>query len=499
MQPNYILALDQGTTSSRAILFDAKGKIQGSAQEEFTQHFPKNGWVEHDPTDIWESQIRVARKVLSDHGVDASQIAGIGITNQRETTLVWDKKTGKPVYPAIVWQDRRTAAFCDQLKREGHAETVRERTGLVLDAYFSGTKLNWILDNVEGARKRAENGELLFGTVDSWLIWNLTGGKVHATDYANASRTLLFNYRSLEWDPFLIELLKVPESMLPELKPNSGYFGDAGAELFGTAIPIHGAAGDQQAALFGQACFEAGMAKNTYGTGCFMLMNTGSAPVSSEAGLLSTLAWHINGQTTYALEGSVFIAGAAIQWLRDGLKLIDDSPDSEFYAMKVPSSEGVYVVPAFAGLGAPYWDMYARGAIFGLTRGVQKAHLIRATLESLAYQTRDVLDAMEQDAGLKLHRLRVDGGASSNNLLMQFQADILNTIVERPQVIESTAAGAAYLAGLSADLWDINLLQKNWSLEAQFEPDMSEATRNTYYKGWQKAVKRSMQWEEEAE
>jgi glycerol kinase len=497
MNTSYILALDQGTTSSRAILFRADGSIQGIAQEEFTQHFPRNGWVEHSPSDVWESQLRVARRVLKEQGVEASQIAGIGITNQRETTLVWNRNTGKPVYPAIVWQDRRTAAFCDQLRQDGHSDEVRQRTGLVLDSYFSGTKLNWILNQVEGARASAEQGELLFGTVDTWLIWNLTGGKVHATDYSNASRTLLFNYRTLDWDPYLLDMLEVPAAMLPALRPNSGHFGDTSAELFGRPIPIFGAAGDQQAALFGQACFEPGMAKNTYGTGCFMLMNTGDAPVQSEAGLLSTLAWQVDGKTTYALEGSVFIAGAAIQWLRDGLKLIDESPDSEFYAMKVPSSEGVYVVPAFAGLGAPYWDMYARGAIFGLTRGVQKAHLIRATLESLAYQTRDVLDAMEQDAGLRLNRLRVDGGASANNLLMQFQADILNTIVERPKVIESTACGAAYMAGLAAGIWDMDLLKKQWSLETQFEPDMPEDTREKLYRGWRKAVKRSMAWEEE--
>ncbi|MEL6699842.1 MAG: glycerol kinase GlpK, partial [Bacteroidota bacterium] len=446
MSNRYILALDQGTTSSRAILFDHEFHIVGKAQKEFTQIFPQPGWVEHDPQEIWESQLSVAREVMKTKGVEAHQIAGIGITNQRETTIIWDKETGKPIHNAIVWQDRRTSAICDALKTEGLTEYVREHTGLVIDAYFSGTKIKWLLDHVEVE----DPSKLAFGTVDTWLIWNLTGGRLHATDYTNASRTLVYNINNLDWDEKMLKVLDIPRDILPEVRPSSGDFGTTDPKWFdGVEIPIRGVAGDQQAALFGQACFEPGMSKNTYGTGCFLLMNTGTQPVKSESGLLTTLAWGIDGQVNYVLEGSIFIAGAAIQWLRDELKMLDEAPDSEYYAMKASTSEGVYVVPAFAGLGAPYWDMYARGAMFGLTRGTSKAHIIRATLESLAYQTRDVLDAMQKDCGQTITTLRVDGGASANNLLMQFQADILNTPVERPKVVETTAQGAAYLAGLA--------------------------------------------------
>ena len=493
----YILALDQGTTSSRAILFDREGKIIAVSQQEFTQIFPQPGWVEHDATEIWDTQLSVARAVLRKAEVAATQIAGIGITNQRETTLIWDRATGEPIHNAIVWQDRRTAAFCDELTAKGHTEYIRENTGLVVDAYFSGTKARWLLNQVEGARERAERGELCFGTIDSWLVYKLTAGQVHATDYSNASRTMMYNIQTLSWDDHMLELLDVPKAILPEVKPSSGHFGDTAQVLFGTPIPIAGIAGDQQAALFGQICHEPGMAKNTYGTGCFMLMNTGEKLVHSKNGLLTTIGWGLDGKVTYALEGSVFIAGAAIQWLRDGLKLIDDAPDSEYYAMKNNSSEGVYVVPAFAGLGAPYWDMYARGAIFGLTRGTKKSHLIRATLESLAYQTKDVLDAMESDAGQALTTLKVDGGASANNLLMQFQSDMLEVPVERPSIIETTALGAAYLAGLAVGYWQKSDLSAKWQLEARFEPEMSEEERNKRYKGWQKAVKRTMDWEKE--
>ncbi|WP_020538754.1 glycerol kinase GlpK [Lewinella cohaerens] len=495
----YILALDQGTTSSRAIVFNHDGKIVDSAQQEFTQLFPKPSWVEHNANEIWETQLGVARQVLAKTGINASQLAAIGITNQRETTLVWDRQTGEPIHNAIVWQDRRTAAFCDELKANGHTDYIRENTGLVVDAYFSGTKVRWILNEVEGAKERAEKGELCFGTIDSWLVYKLTGGKVHATDYSNASRTMLYNIKNLEWDTKLLELMDVSAAILPEVKPSSGLFGETVADLLGAAVPIAGIAGDQQAALFGQVCHEPGMAKNTYGTGCFMLMNTGTKLVHSEAGLLSTIAWGLNGEVTYALEGSVFIAGAAIQWLRDGLKLIDDAPDSEYYAMKRSSSEGVYVVPAFAGLGAPYWDMYARGAIFGLTRGTSKSHLIRATLESLAFQTKDVLDAMEKDAGRPLTTLKVDGGASANNLLMQFQADMLDVPVERPSIIETTALGAAYLAGIAVGYWSQEELAAKWQLDASFSPDMISEDRAKLYKGWQKAVKRTMDWEDKEE
>lgn len=493
---HFILALDQGTTSSRAILFDKDGQIRAVEQQEFTQYFPKPGWVEHDPLEIWNTQLAVARGVLSKNGIQSSQVKAIGITNQRETVVVWEKATGNPIHRAIVWQDRRTAALCKQLKADGEEEYIREHTGLVADAYFSGTKVKWILDNVPGARDRAKKGEVLFGTIDSWLIYKLTNGQKHITDVTNASRTLLYNIRKLDWDDHMMQVLDVPRAMLPEVKSSSEVYAHTADDLFETSIPIAGIAGDQQAALFGQTCFQKGMAKNTYGTGCFMLMNTGSEPIASKAGLLTTVAWQLDGKVTYALEGSVFIAGAAIQWLRDALKIIDEAPDSEYFAMKVEHPDGVYVVPAFAGLGAPYWDMYARGAIFGLTRGTTKAHLIRATLESLAYQTKDVLDAMEKDAGTSLKMLRVDGGASANNLLMQFQADILGTPVERPTIIETTALGAAYLAGLATDFWTQDDLTKSDHIDQSFTPDMDTTERDTLYKGWQKAVERTMGWED---
>jgi glycerol kinase len=500
MEKKYILALDQGTTSSRAILFDKSGQIVGVAQKEFTQIYPKPGWVEHDPMEIWGTQSGVAREVLETKGVRPQEVAAIGITNQRETTVVWDKETGKPIYHAIVWQDRRTAEICDALKEKGLEPYIRENTGLVIDAYFSGTKIKWILDNVEGAREKAAKGELLFGTIDTWLIWNLTRGRVHITDYSNASRTMLYNIKELKWDETLLAELGIPASMLPEVRPSSTIYGVTDPQTFGGAeIPIAGVAGDQQAALFGQTCFEPGTAKNTYGTGCFMLMNTGEKRVASQSGLLTTIAWGLDGKVEYALEGSIFIAGAAIQWLRDGLKFIDTAADSEYYAGKVQDPDGVYVVPAFAGLGAPYWDMYARGAIFGLTRGTRKEHIIRATLDSLAYQTKDVLSAMESDSGIQLRGLRVDGGAVANNLLMQFQADILGVPVERPAVTETTALGAAYLAGLAVGFWTKDDIANNSRLDAVFEPKMDEETRTKLYKGWKKAVKRTFNWEKDEE
>jgi glycerol kinase len=489
-----IIALDQGTTSSRAVLFDSQGQIRAIAQQEFRQIFPKPGWVEHDAEEIWATQMAMLTRLISENNVDADSIAGIGITNQRETAVVWDRKTGEPVHNAIVWQDKRTAPICEELKKRGLADYVKENTGLVIDSYFSGTKVKWILDNVEGVRKRAENGELAFGTIDTWLIWKLTNGKVHATDYSNASRTMLFNIRKLDWDEKMLKELGVPASMLPQVKPSSHTFGQW--ELNGKSIPIAGVAGDQQAALFGQGCFEPGMAKNTYGTGCFMLLNTGTKIQSSTNGLLTTIAWGLEGKVEYALEGSVFIAGAAVQWLRDGLHIIDQSKDSEYFAAKALGSNEVYVVPAFAGLGAPYWDMYARGAIFGLTRDTGKDHLIKATLESMAYQTKDVLAAMEEDSGLKLKSLKVDGGASANNMLMQFQADILGTEVERPEVIESTAQGAAYLAGIQVGLWKKEDILKNRKVQKQFAPKMESAQRDKLYKGWKKAVERTMGWAE---
>ncbi|MCW5906598.1 MAG: glycerol kinase GlpK [Chitinophagales bacterium] len=491
----YILALDQGTTSSRSIIFDEYGNIVSMSQKEFSQIFPQPGWVEHDPEEIWNAQLYTAKEAIRHAGISAGQIASIGITNQRETTVVWDKRTGTPICNAIVWQDRRTADICNTLKRKKDFEKyVRENTGLVVDAYFSGTKIKWILDNVKGARKRAENGELLFGTIDSWLVWKLTDGSLHLTDYSNASRTMLFNIKTLKWDPKLLAALDIPSLMLPYVVDSSRIYGFTHRGIFDVEIPIAGIAGDQQAALFGQTCFNPGMAKNTYGTGCFLLMNTGNKLVKSKHGLLTTIAWGIGGKVEYALEGSVFIAGAAVQWLRDGLKVLDTAADSEYHANAVQSSEGVYVVPAFAGLGAPYWNMDARGAIFGLTRGTSKSHFIRATLESLAYQTKDVLGAMEQDSGIKLKSLRVDGGASANNFLMQFQSDLLGVPVDRPTVTETTALGAAYLAGLAVGYYKKPNILKQWKVDKQFKSVMKPADRIKLYDGWKKAVQLTMGW-----
>jgi len=498
MTKKYVLALDQGTTSSRAILFDQSGKSVGVAQKEFTQIYPKAGWVEHDPMEIWGSQSGVAREVLEKLGVRPEEIAAIGITNQRETTIVWEKASGKPVYNAIVWQCRRTAGICDDLKARGLEAYVRENTGLVVDAYFSGTKIKWILDNVDGARARAEKGELLFGNVDTWLMWNLTRGKIHVTDYTNASRTMLFNIRTLAWDPKILDELEIPACMLPEVKPSSCVYGRTDHQTFGGAeIPIAGVAGDQQAALFGQACFADGMAKNTYGTGCFMLMNTGETPVPSRNGLLTTIAWGVDGKVEYALEGAIFVAGAAVQWLRDELKLVDNAAQSEELAAAVPDTNGVFVVPAFVGLGAPYWDMYARGTIVGLTRGANRNHIVRATLESIALQTRDVLQAMQEDSGITLKALKVDGGAVANNFLMQFQSDILGVPVDRPKVTETTAMGAAFLAGLAVGFWkDKAEIAKKWNVDRTFQPAMAAEARELKYKGWKKAVERSRAWED---
>lgn len=488
----YIIALDQGTTSSRAVLVNEKAEIKGIEQKEFTQIFPQPGWVEHDPNEILKTQLGVLSSLIDSNKLTQTSVIALGITNQRETTVVWDRKTGQPVCNAIVWQDKRTASICEELKSRGLSDYVRENTGLVIDSYFSGTKINWILDNVEGARVKAEKGELLFGTIDTWLIWNLTKGKVHATDVTNASRTMIFNIKDLTWDEKLLKELNIPKSMLPEVKSSANHFGDA--EINGMKIPINGVAGDQQAALFGQACFEPGMAKNTYGTGCFMLMNTGSKLQLSKNGLITTIAWSLDNHVEYALEGSVFIAGAAIQWLRDSLHMIDESKDSEYFASKALGSNDVYVVPAFVGLGAPYWDMYARGAIFGLTRDSEKEHIIKATLESLAYQTKDILNAMQEDAGVKLTSLKVDGGASANNMLMQFQADILGAEVERPEVIESTAMGAAYLAGIQSGIWKKENIVKNRVIQKTFKPEMKQDVREKLYKGWKKAVERTMGW-----
>ena len=490
--PKFIIALDQGTTSSRAVLFDEKGSIMGIAQQEFTQIFPQSGWVEHDANEIWDTQLSVLQKVISDNGVDAKSIVAIGITNQRETTVIWDRQTGEPIYNAIVWQDKRTASMCEELKSRGLTDYIRQNTGLVIDSYFSGTKIKWMLDNVPGARAKAQKGQLAFGTIDSWLIWKLTNGKSHVTDYSNASRTLVFNIRELIWDEKLLKELSIPPSLLPEVNPSAADFGKW--SLNGIEIPIAGVAGDQQAALFGQACFEPGMAKNTYGTGCFMLMNTGSKIQQSKNGLITTIAWGLDGKVEYALEGSVFIAGAAVQWLRDSMHLIDQSKDSEYFATKALGSNEVFVVPAFAGLGAPYWDMYARGAIFGLTRDTGKDHIIKATLESLAYQTKDILNAMQEDSGIRLASLKVDGGACANNILMQFQADILGAEVERPEVIESTALGAAYLAGIQAGLWKKGDIAQNRKIQRRFVPLMDESTRRELYKNWQKAVQRTLGW-----
>ncbi|MFD1739648.1 glycerol kinase GlpK [Bacillus salitolerans] len=486
----YILSLDQGTTSSRAILFNHKGEIVHISQKEITQYYPKPGWVEQDANEIIGSVFSCIGSCLKEAGVSASQIAGIGITNQRETTVIWDKNTGKPIYHAIVWQSRQSSSICEELKDKGLEPTFREKTGLVLDPYFSGSKVKWLLDHVEGAREKANEGSLLFGTIDTWLIWNLSGRRTHVTDYTNASRTLLYNIYELKWDEDLLTYLDVPSSLLPEVKPSSGLFAHTlPEEFFGQQIPISGVAGDQQAALFGQACFEKGMAKNTYGTGCFMLMNTGEKAVSSEHGLLTTIAWGIDGKVEYALEGSVFVAGSAVQWLRDGLRMIKAAKDSELYAERVQSTDGVYVVPAFVGLGTPYWDSDVRGAVFGMTRGTTKEHFIRATLESLAYQTKDVLTVMEKESGLALKELRVDGGAVMNNFLMQFQSDILGVSVERPVVNETTALGAAYLAGLATGYWDSKEeLKEQRMTDKHFHPTMSENDRDQYYTGWKKAV-----------
>ncbi|MBO9633994.1 MAG: glycerol kinase GlpK [Chitinophagaceae bacterium] len=496
MQP-YILALDQGTTSSRAIIFDQKGGIVSLAQKEFQQIFPQPGWVEHNPIDIWSTQVAVAAEAIVKAGLSSKEIAAIGITNQRETTIVWDRKTGEPVHNAIVWQDRRTAAFCDQLRAQGHADKIQQKTGLIVDAYFSATKVKWILDNVKGARERANAGELAFGTVDSWLIWNLTSGKVHATDVTNASRTMLYNIHTLQWDEELLTLLDVPASMLPEVKSSSEVFGNTATQLFSADLPIAGVAGDQQAALFGQMCTKKGMVKNTYGTGCFMLMNIGNQPIVSRNNLVTTIAWKIGNEVLYALEGSIFIGGAVVQWLRDGLGIIRSSGDVEELAQKVTDTGGVYLVPAFAGLGAPHWNQYARGTMVGITRGTEAAHIARAALESIAYQTMDVLKAMEADAGLPIAELRVDGGATANNLLMQIQANVLNATVVRPEITEVTAIGAAYLAGLAVGVWkSTDEIQQQWKINRSFKADSSIDT-STMIKGWQRAVKAAKAWAEE--
>ncbi|MBR0382793.1 MAG: glycerol kinase GlpK [Eubacterium sp.] len=494
----YMMALDAGTTSNRCILFNEKGEICSVAQEEFTQYYPQPGWVEHDAIEIWNTQYSVAKKAMEQLGVTAADIAGIGITNQRETTIVWDKVTGEPVFHAIVWQCRRTSEYCDSLKDKGLVDSIREKTGLVIDAYFSGSKIRWILENVPGVRERAEKGELFFGNVDTWLIYKLSGGKVHVTDYSNASRTMLFNINTLQWDDEILAELDIPKSMLPKACPSSQIYGMTDAALFGGAIPIAGAAGDQQAALFGQTCYTAGEAKNTYGTGTFMLMNIGKEKKLSENGLVTTIAWGLDGDVEYAFEGSVFVAGAAIQWLRDEVKIVDAAPDSEFFCNKVPDTNGCYVVPAFTGLGAPHWDQYARGAIVGLTRGCNKAHIIRATVESLAYQTYDILEAMQADAGVKLAALKVDGGACKNDFLMQFQADIIDAPVLRPQCVETTAMGAAYLAGLAVNYWNSKQdVIANWAIDKKFEPSMDADTRAKLLKGWKKAVKLSYGWAKE--
>lgn len=493
MPDRYIIALDQGTTSSRTVLFNEQGQMLDIVQLEFEQIFPKAGWVEHNPQEILKTQMETLSEIISKNDISPEEIAGIGITNQRETAIVWDKKTGKAIYNAIVWQDKRTAPICEDLKEKGLEDYIKQTTGLVVDSYFSGTKVKWLLDNVEGAREKAENGELLFGTVDSWLLWNLTDKKVHQTDYSNASRTMLYNITDLNWDDKMLRELNIPKSILPQVKPSGFHFGDY--EIGGVKIPIAGIAGDQQAALFGQACFEKGMAKNTYGTGCFLLMNTGEEIQYSENGLLTTIAWGLDDKIYYALEGSVFIAGASVQWLRDSLEFFDSASESEKLALKVEGETGVYVVPAFAGLGAPYWDMYARGAVFGLTRDTGKNHITKATLESIAYQTKDILNAMQEDSKIELSELKVDGGACANNFLMQFQADILDIKVERPEVIESTALGAAYLAGITVGLWKKGDIINNRKIEKIFEPKLDDEKRTKLYKGWQKAVRRTMNWE----
>ena len=493
--PKYIMALDSGTTSNRCILFNAAGEVCSVAQKEFTQIFPQPGWVEHDADEIFSTQLEVARQALANIGATAADIAAIGITNQRETTVVWNKFTGRPVYNAIVWQCRRTAPYCDSLVAKGLVDTVRSKTGLVIDPYFSGTKIRWILENVPGAREQAERGELLFGTVETWLIWKLTDGKIHVTDYSNASRTMLFNINTLQWDREILDIMGIPASMLPEAKPSSCVYGNTDAYIFGAPIPIAGAAGDQQAALFGQTCFEPGDSKVTYGTGAFLLMNTGETPIYSQNGLVTTIAWGLNGTVNYALEGSIFVAGAAIQWLRDELRFIESAADSEYMAMKVKDTNGCYVVPAFTGLGAPYWDAYARGAVLGLTRGVNKYHIVRATLDSINYQTNDVLAAMEADSGIRLSALKVDGGAAANNYLVQTQADIIGAPVLRPKCVETTAMGAAYLAGLAVGYWQSTEdIRKNWAVDRSFEPKITEAERSRRIGGWKKAVACTTGW-----
>lgn len=497
MSTQYILALDQGTTSSRSMLFDKQGNIISTAQKEFKQIYPQPGWVEHDAEEIWSTQFGTMAEAVAKAQISMKQIAGIGITNQRETTVVWERSTGKPIYHAIVWQDRRTAAYCDELKAAGHKEMIQQKTGLIIDAYFSGTKLKWILDNVDGARNKAENGELAFGTIDSWLTWKLTNGAVHVTDVSNASRTMLYNIHSLQWDEELLKLFNIPASVLPEVKPSSNIYGETGNIIPDSKIPIAGIAGDQQAALFGQMCTQPGMVKNTYGTGCFMLMNTGEKAISSKNNLLTTIAWQVNGKTHYALEGSVFIAGAVVQWLRDELKIIRTSSEIENLAAQVQDSDGVYIVPAFAGLGAPHWNQHARGTIFGLTRGSNNAHIARAALDSIAYQTYDVLKAMEADSGIHIKELRVDGGATVNDQLMQFQSDMLNCKVVRPTITETTALGAAYLAGLAVGYWEnVEEIQKQWQVEKEFSPQMDEAKRNELVNGWQRAVNAAIAWAE---
>jgi len=502
-QKKYIIALDQGTTSSRAIIFDKNLNIIEKAQKEFTQIFPQPGWVEHNPMEIWASQRSVLTEVIAQSGISLKDVAAIGITNQRETVIVWDKNTGEPVYNAIVWQCRRTAEICEELKSRGLEDYVKKNTGLIIDAYFSGTKVKWILDNVKGAREKAENGELLFGTVDTWLVWKLTGGKVHVTDFTNASRTMLFNIKNLEWDKKILKELNIPESMLPKVRNSSEVYGKTRmgitiGEENGTSIPISGIAGDQQAALFGQAGFHTGDIKNTYGTGCFMLMNTGNNCIKSNNGLLTTIAIGIDGKVEYALEGSIFIGGAVIQWLRDELRFFDKASDTEYFAQQVDDNGGVYLVPAFVGLGSPYWDMYARGTIVGLTRGSNKNHIIRAALESIAYQSKDLINAMKEDSGIEINSLKVDGGATANNFLMQFQSDILNTKVLRPEIIETTALGAAYLAGLAVGFWkNKEEIKKNWRLNKEFTPDLPDNLREKYYSHWKKAVEKAKSWEED--
>ena len=498
MSKKYILAFDQGTTSSRSVLFDHKGSNIAITQKDFRQIFPKPGWVEHDPNDIWSSQLETALSISNKANISLTEIAAIGITNQRETTVVWDRQSGEPIYNAIVWQDRRTSKYCDNLKSLGHIDKIKQKTGLVLDAYFSGTKLKWILDNVQGAREKASKGQLCFGTVDTWLIWKLTNGKTFVTDVSNASRTLLFNINTLEWDEELLKLFDIPKSILPEVKESSEIYGETDSDVFSANIPISGIAGDQQAALFGQLCTEKGMVKNTYGTGCFLLMNTGKKPVFSENKLLTTIAWKINGKVTYALEGSVFVGGAAVQWIRDELKLIDTTEEIEVLASRVEDNGGVYFVPALTGLGAPYWDPYARGAIIGITRGTTREHIARATLEGIAYQVYDIVKAMEADANAKGTELRVDGGASANNFLMQFQADLFNFKVVRPKFLETTALGAAYLAGLAVGFWNgIEDLKDQWGIDQVFEPKMKHSVAQSYLKEWHKAVSRSKNWIEE--